>query len=122
MKPMTPEDEERFQRIERLMEFIAANQAQLSASHQTRSDQIAENSKLIAENSRVTAEHSEQIGRLADAVLAITGIVDRIGNAQERTERKVAELAEAQSRTEARLNIFIGAVERYISEHRNGKE
>lgn len=122
MRAMTPE-EERFQRIERLIEFLAANQARLSASHQTHSDQMAENSKLIAENykqiaenSRQIAEHSKQIGQLADMVLRIGRIVEEQG---QRMDAGFARLNESQLRTDERLSALINVVERYFSNGRH---
>ena len=101
------------------MEFILQQQAQFTA------DML----QMREEHARFAAETQKNFGRVGEAVIAITGILGRLGDAQERTERKVAELAMAQERTEGkvaeladRLNLFIGVVERYISEHRNGKE
>jgi len=98
--------------MRRTMQFILEQQTQFTA------DML----QMREEHARFAAETRQNFGRLGEAVLAITGIVGRLGDAQERTERKVAELAEAQLRTDDRLNTFIGVVERYISEHRNGKE
>jgi len=108
--------------MRRTMHFILDQQAQFTADMQ----QMRE----------VQGQQQQQIGKLAEAILAITSIVGRLGDAQERTERivarlaeaqerserKIAGLADAQTRTDDRLNAFIGFVERYISEHRNGKE
>jgi len=92
--------------MRRTMESILQQQAQFTVDIQ----QVRE----------VQEQQQQQIGRLAEAILAVTGIVGRLGDAQERTERRFAALAEAQVRTDERLNTFIGVVERYISEHRNG--
>ena len=58
--PMTPEERER-DRIDRQLEFLAAN----STSHDAR---IAENMTQLSENSRQIAEHSKQIGQLVDVM------------------------------------------------------
>ena len=72
-------------------------------------------------------QFQEQMGKLADAVITVTGLVGKIGEAQiktaeaqAKTDARVAELAEKGRETEERLNTFIVAVERYISERRNG--
>jgi septal ring factor EnvC (AmiA/AmiB activator) len=108
--------------MRRTMQFILEQQAQFVAD-------IQKISEVQAQQQQMQAQQQQQIGRLAEATLAITGIVGRLADAQERTERRVVELAEAQAhlaeaqkRTEERLKIFIGVVERYITEHRNGKE
>ena len=78
----------------------------------------------------------ESQSKLTDAVIGVVGVVgklaeqvEEIAEAQKRTDEKFIELAESQKRTDAklaetdeRLNIFINAVERYISERRNGPQ
>ena len=91
--------------MRRTMEFILQQQAQVTT------DML----RMSEEHARFAAETRQNFGRLGEAVIAITGMLGRLGDAQERTERKVAELAD-------RLNLFIGVVERYITEHRDGKE
>jgi len=124
MKTMTPE--ERFERIERTLEFLAANQAQLSASAQSQDARIAEQSKLIAANS----EHIKELGvltvRLAGVVeeglanaggslrLAAEGIKS-LTQLQSSADERIKALAESQSRTDERLNTLINVVERYFS-------
>lgn len=102
MKGMLPE--ERFDRIERQLEFLAANQAHHDA-------QLVENARQIGAISKHTEENSRQIGQLADLSL-------RIGRIVEEQAHRMDDLAEAQRRTEERLNTLINVVERYFS---NGK-
>jgi hypothetical protein len=97
--------------IHRTMEFILQQQAQFTT------DMI----QMREEHAKFAAETRQNIGRLGEAVLALTGMIGKLAIAQDRTEQKVAQLAEAQIRTDERLNAFIAVVERYISEHRNGK-
>ncbi|HYK88410.1 MAG TPA: hypothetical protein VE398_06550 [Acidobacteriota bacterium] len=89
---MTPE--ERFERIERQLEFLAAGQAQ----HDAR----------MAEISGQLAVNSGQIGQLSDLTL-------RIGRIVEEQARRMDALAESQRRTDERLNTLINVVERYFS-------
>ncbi len=96
MRPMTPE--ERFDRIERQLEFLATHQAQLSASLETLRE--------------VSTRHDTQITRLVD----VAGSLVRIGEEQgRRMEEGFAKLTESQRRTNERLNALINAVERYFS-------
>ena len=106
MKPMTPE--ERFEHIERQFEFLAAHQAQLSASLETLRDSVA--------------RHDVQIVQLADVVVNLTHIVEEQGR---RMDEGFARLTEAQlrtdqqgRRTDERLNTLINVVERYFSNGR----
>jgi hypothetical protein len=124
MKSMTPED--RFERIERSLEFLAANQAQLSvtqgqlsanqaqlaasqAQHDTR---MAEIDARLAENATQIAHNSRQIGELRELTL-------RIGRMVEVQAERITSLAAAEARTDERLNALINAVERYF--HNGGR-
>ena len=54
--------------LERTMEFIVEQQAQLTASAQKRDEQIAKHDEQIAKNGEQIAKHSEQIAALTDLV------------------------------------------------------
>ena len=88
---MTSEESERNERIDGKLEFLA--------------EQTARNSEQIAEN-------SHQIAQLGSSFGELQGLVLRLG-------RVVEEQARAQSRTDDRLNVLIGVVERYFSNGRN---
>ena len=91
---MTPEEQERYARIDRQLEFLANHQAQLSAD--------IENLKQIA------ATHTTQIGQLADTVLSLVRVF-------EEQNRRTEERFRA---TDERLNALIGVVERHFSNGR----
>ena len=95
---MTPEEKERSERIDRKLECLA--------------EQTARNSELIAENSRQIAKHSQQFGQLGYSFGELQCLVLRLGRVME-------EQARAQCRTDERLNVLIGVVERYFSSGRN---
>lgn len=129
MKSMTPE-EERFERIERNMEFIAASLARLSASSETHASIIAGHASIIAEhasmvakhagmfeeNDRLIARNSEQIGELMNLTLRIGHVVEEQGR---QTDEQLKALTQSQKRTDDRLNILINVVERYFSDGRH---
>lgn len=113
MRSMTPE--ERFERIERQLEFLATHQAQLSVSLETLRD--------------VVARHDSQIVHLTDVVVSLAHIVEEQGRRFEqqgqRMDEGFARLTEAQRRTDEqgrrtdeRLNALINVVERYFSNGR----
>ncbi len=97
------------------IEFIIEQQAQFTSDIQILREIQAADTKLL----------KEQYRSLSDAVVTLVGLVGKIAEAQQRTDKRVAELAEGLARTDAqvselaeRLNIFINVVEKYIS--RNG--
>ena len=93
--------------MRRKMEFIVEHQAAFAAGMQQmqeRQDQF-----------------EEKQNRLVDSLLTVVGIVGKLTAAQERTDAKIANLAEAQARTEERLNALIIIVERYFNNGRDGK-
>ena len=113
---MTPEEQERYARIDRQIEFLANHQAQLSAD--------IENLKQIA------ATHTTQIGRLADTVLSLVHVVEEQSRRSEERFRAIDERFRATDElfratderlraTDERLNTLIGVVERYFSNGRH---
>jgi methyl-accepting chemotaxis protein len=107
---MTPE--ERFERIDRQLEFIAANQAQINTW-------IGENSQQIAENSRQIAEHSAQIGGLSDRIGQLSDLTLRIARIVDVQAHRMDELAASGRQSDERLSALITVVERYFSNGRN---
>jgi septal ring factor EnvC (AmiA/AmiB activator) len=100
---MTPE--ERFERIERQLEFLATHQAQLSASLETLRE-------IAASHESDIAAHSAQIVRLADVVTSLAHVVEEQGR---RMEEQAQRMEQQGRRTDERLNVLINIVERYFS-------
>ncbi len=109
MRAMTPE--ERFERIERQMEFLASHQAQLSASLETLRE--------------VSARHDAQIVKLIDGVASLAHVVEEQGRHMEeqfrRTDEQFRRTDEQLRRTDERLNALINTVERHNSDGRHGQ-
>jgi phage-related minor tail protein len=105
---VTPE-EERWERIERTLEFLARHQAELSAD--------------IAKHSERIDKLAEQTAQVEQFLLRLGGIVEEQGRLfEEQTRRhdeRLDRLAEAQLRTDERLNALIAVVERYFSNGRH---
>lgn len=93
---MTPE--ERFDRIERQIESVVGQQAHQAEQIQQLGDFLLRATRFVEDFARRTAEWQRRTE-------------ERFGQVDE----KLGRLAEAQQRTEERLNILIGVVERYFS-------
>ncbi|HLG15707.1 MAG TPA: hypothetical protein VJH03_14570 [Blastocatellia bacterium] len=111
--------------VERAIEFILKHQAQQAALQAQYAEQVVAQQK---ETERRFKDSDERFVKLAEAVIALTGMVGKIADAQTRADERIAELAasmaeltEKGKETEERLNAFILYVERFISERRNGR-
>ena len=99
--------------MERTMQFILEQQAQFAANQQ----RLDENHQSLDE--RVTRLETN-MAELAGYVSEVATNMSQMALAQIRLGEVVAGLAEAQRHTEDKLDAFIGVLERYISEGRNG--
>lgn len=112
--------------MERAIQFLIENQAHLSAEQMKLT---ADMQRLTADMQRLTSEMqaltehvrklTEHVELIAQATLANTGQIGQLAEAQTRTERRLQELAQSHADLAERLNIFITVVEKYISEHGN---
>ena len=111
--------EERFERIERQIEFLADHQAAMSAAIDRHSEQIGQLGGQIGQLADFllrtghfvedfTRRTEERFNQVADAMQGTNERIDRLAEAQR-------QLTEAQHRTDERLNVLINVVERYFS-------
>jgi len=107
MKNMNPEG--RFERIERLIEFLAAEQAQLTAS-------VHAHEILMDANSRKMGQLEDVMLRLARIVEAQAKHMDegfsRLTESHRKLDESHQKLSESQARTDERLNALINMIER----------
>ena len=101
---MTPE--ERFERIEHHVEFLAQNQAQLTASTATLTQESSALKKDLIELARIVQQH----------VISTEARFQRVAEQFRMMGERFESLAEAQRTTEVRLNSLIIIVERYFSD------
>jgi predicted nucleic acid-binding Zn-ribbon protein len=107
--------------MRQMMEFILQQQATFTVNLDMLREQVV---RLNDAQQRTEAT----IGQIVKVQVSMTDVVAAIAAAQQRTDAKFAELAQAQAHTDKqlaetdeRLNILVGVVERYFSEGRNGK-
>jgi len=110
---MTPD--ERFERIERQLEFLASHQAQLSSALERLSANLAQVTEDLKRVTEIVGSHTEQIGQLIDLVMRFGRVVEEQGRS---TYDRLDRLVDAQVRTDQRLNLLIGVVERFLSNGR----
>ena len=96
---MTPE--ERFERMERQMEFLAQNQAELTANVGTLKQDLLALARIVQQH-----------------VVSSEARFQMVADQFQRVDQSMESLAAAQRVTEERLNALIIIVERYFS---NGK-
>ncbi len=113
---MTPEERERYDRIDRQLEFLGAHQAQLSSDLAELKSIVAMQSEQIAKHGEQIAKHDEQIAGLGEAIGIQGGQIQSLAD----TVLRLARIIDERDRqTDAKLNALIGVVERYFS---NGKK
>lgn len=93
--------------LEKAMRFILEQQAQFAANQQQLSERVTQLETNMAEVARTQAE--------------MNGVIAIMGRAQTHMNEVVAVMADTHRHTEEKLDAFIGVLERYISEDRNGK-
>ncbi len=86
--------------IQKAMQFILEQQAQFAANQQQLGERVSRLENNMAEMAQAQAE---------------------MARAQTHTNEVVAVMIDTHRHTEEKLDAFIGVLERYISEGRNGK-
>ena len=113
---MTPEEKDRYDRIDRQLEFLAAHQAQLSFD-------LAELKSIVAMQSQQIAKHDEQIARNDVQIAGLREAIgiqgDQVRSLADTVLRLARVMDERDRQTDARINALIGVVEKYFS---NGKK
>jgi len=113
---MTPEEKDRYDRIDRQLEFLAAHQAQLSFD-------LAELKSIVAMQSQQIAKHDEQIARNDEQLAGLREAIgiqgDQVRSLADTVLRLARVMDERDRQTDARINALIGVVGKYFS---NGKK
>jgi chromosome segregation ATPase len=120
---MTPE--ERFERIERTLEFLTANQTQHDARNAEHSKQIGQLTDQLGLLTSRVGQLTSDVAQLTDVSWRLATILEEQTHINEAQQRRADEfdprlriLLESQARTDQRLNTLINVVERYFSDGR----
>jgi len=101
--------------LERTMEFIVEQQAQLTASAQKRDEQIAKHDEQIAKHSEQIASLTDLVGRLAQAEIRLVERMEKMESSlverMEKLEGSQAEMRAAMTRLFERMDRFIQGLE-----------
>jgi len=101
---MTPKE------MQRTMEFIVERQAKFTADIQ----KLFESDKELREADERLRESQ------ATLTAAVMRIAELVGDMEQTTAERFAELAEAQKSTGERINVLINVVEKQLTARRNG--
>ncbi len=113
---MTPEEKERYDRIDRQLEFLASHQARLSSDLAELKGIVAMHSLQIEKQGEQITMHSQQIEKQSHQIAEVGNYIQSLGTNVLRLGKIIDE---RDRQTDARINALIGVVERYFS---NGKK
>ncbi|HEV2800248.1 MAG TPA: hypothetical protein VGW12_07115 [Pyrinomonadaceae bacterium] len=104
----------RNEEMERTMQFIPEQQAQLTAT-------VGRLSETVEQLSSTVERMSGKVDRTADGITALLAIAEIHDREIIEMRESITAVDERGRQTDERLNTLINTVERYISERRNGQ-
>ncbi|HEV2881411.1 MAG TPA: hypothetical protein VGX24_09065 [Pyrinomonadaceae bacterium] len=107
--------------MQRTMQFIVEQQAQLTATVGRLSEKVDRTADGISSLLAIAEIHDREIGELRESVNAMRDSVTAMRESVNAVSESVNAVDERGRDTNERLNALINTVERYISERRNGK-
>jgi Spy/CpxP family protein refolding chaperone len=113
------EESERHARIQRHIDFILEQQAQFAADMQRSREEQEERWRKADER---WARTESGIRALLAIAQSHEGEINALREAQERTDRQIAETGKQMAETDERLGALINFVERFVSERRGNSE
>jgi hypothetical protein len=121
------EAKRRTEETQRNMDFIVQQQAQFTADMQqlrelqTRSEQRWERTEESVRSLHAIAQiHEGEINSLVELQASYAESQTKLAEAQGRTDKQMSETDRRMAETDERINALVNAVERLISERRNG--
>jgi septal ring factor EnvC (AmiA/AmiB activator) len=103
-----------YEEMQKTMQFILEQQAQFTANQQQVEERVSRLETNMAEMAREVSQVSREVG-------AVSREVSELTRTQAHMNEVLAAMLDAHNHTEQRLDAFIGVLERYISEGKNGK-
>lgn len=120
--------------LEKAMQFVLEQQAQFASNQQQIDERVSRLETNMAEMALGVGGMARDMGKMARDVAQVAREVTEVARDVAEVAREVAEVARAQTHmnevvavmvdthrhTEEKLDAFIGVLERYISQDRNG--
>ncbi len=113
------------EQLEKTMQFILERQAQFAADQQQAVERASRLEANMAANQQQVDERVTRLetnmAEMARSQAAMKEAIAAVGRSQAHLNEVVATMLDTHKHTEEKLDAFIGVLERYISEGRNGK-
>ncbi len=106
--------------MQRTMEFILEQQAQLTVTVGRLSEKVDRTADGSAALLAIAEIHDREIAEMRESVNALRDSVTAISESVSAVDERGREAEERGRQADERLNALINTVERYISERRNG--
>jgi hypothetical protein len=106
--------------IEKTMQFILEHQAQFVINQQQAEERVSHLETNMAELARVQAQMAGTQADMAGTQTDMAKLLADLARSQAHMNEVVAVMADTHRHTEEKLDAFIGVLERFISEGRNG--
>jgi len=107
--------------MERAMQFIVEHQARFAASQQEADERLTRTEANVAELTADQQQTKDRVARLEANMAEMAQSMANMARSQDHLSEVVAEMVDSQKHTQDKLDAFIGVLERYIAEGRNGK-
>lgn len=109
-----------YEEMERTMQFILAQQAQFSANQQGVEERVTRLEKNLSELTSTVSDLQTNMSDLQTNMSDLQTNMSQMMRTQAHVNEVMAAMLETHRHTEERLDAFIGVLERYLSEGRNG--
>lgn len=107
--------------LEKAMQFVLEQQAQFAANQQQVDERVSRLETNMAEMAQAQTQLVQAQAQLTQEQAQTAREQAQLARTQTHMNEVVAAMLETHRHTEERLDAFIGVLERYISEGRNGQ-
>jgi predicted naringenin-chalcone synthase len=109
-----------YEEMEKTMQFILEKQAQIVVQQQQAGERVSLLETNMAEMARSQVRMAGTQADMAGTQVDMAKLLANLARSQAHMNEVAAAMLETHKHTEEKLDAFIGVLERYISEGRNG--